>query len=622
MPRLINWSWHIFCSNLNETIMILSISTLLVALVLTAVAEYYSIVGLTSIFSGAVIPIIIMGTTLALAKVVTTIWLKLHWTQASVAMKTYLMSAVIVLSLLTSIGIFGFLSRAHAEQNSVSGDNIAKLQTYDQQIAVIQRNITLNNRVLEQMDRTVEQLIVKGDDAKELERAAQLRKTQQRERTALSTSNAQYQAEIDKLLLQRAPLEAQMRQLEADVGPIKYLATMVYGDNPSKNLLESSVRWLIILLVTVFDPLAIMLILAGTQSYRWFNAKKSEPETITEPTEAVIDTPEITVSTHSESIDWTINTLDTVKMVEPVQESTISPVVEWSVDTILELPPEPKLNTHSVPLELVSQSLVNIPMQPEPLDNISTQLPDVDYEELSHHLNEDTTSTTEPVEMLESEFDNALMTPEKYVLSTPITSQIQDFEITAPIELEPTPVLEEVNESVVDDVVIVDGVVVEDPIDDVIETVAPDEIVTPELTDDIQQPDAEELSPTVEQSIAEATSHSEEQLIDIPVQDVVAVIQALQNDVVSGEEIIKSLSNSTTLTLPLEDVITIVDVLEQTKQPTEPPTEQPTQKPNNEPARITLLMEQLLTGQLKSTDLSEYDRLTIENILTERENNR
>ena len=615
--------------------MILSISTLLVALVLTAVAEYYSIVGLTSIFSGAVIPIIIMGTTLALAKVVTTVWLKLHWSQASVAMKTYLMSAVIVLSLLTSIGIFGFLSKAHAEQNSVSGDNIAKVQAYDQQIAVIQRNITLNNRVLEQMDKTVEQLIVKGDDVKELERAAQLRKTQQRERTALSTSNAQYQAEIDKLLLQRAPLEVQMRQLEADVGPIKYLATMIYGDNPSKNLLESSVRWLIILLVTVFDPLAIMLILAGTQSYRWFNAKKLEPETTVNNVEMTSVVQEIPHSTHSEPIDWTINSLDTVKIVEPVQESTISPVVEWSVDTILELPPEQPIDTHSIPLEQVSQSLVNTPVQPEPPMAAEVIVNEVDYEELSQQLTEDNASTTEPLEMHVDHEPESDVVPvaEKFVLSTPITTQFQDFDIVehtvVPVTVETT--IEEVEEPIVEEVLAIDGVVLDEPVHDidVISTEQPVEIIEqptiqPEeslrIIEDVPPELEPEVVPTVEPLVEEIIQPTEEQLIEVPVQDVVAVIQALQNDATVSEELIKSLANGESLTLPLDDVISIVDVLEQSKQPE--PTIQPTQKPNNEPARIAHLMEQLLTGQLKSSDLSEYDRLTIENILAEQENKR
>ena len=124
--------------------MIFGYFTLFVALIISAVAAYYSIVGLTAIFSAAVIPIVIMGASLEVGKVTAAVWLKLNWHRANLTYKLYLVPALIFLMLLTSMGIFGFLSKAHSDQSLVSGDVQAKISVYDEKIRTAKDNIDAN----------------------------------------------------------------------------------------------------------------------------------------------------------------------------------------------------------------------------------------------------------------------------------------------------------------------------------------------------------------------------------------------------------------------------------------------------------------------------------------------
>ena len=252
-------------------------ATLLVALTLSTIAAWYSIIGLTAIFAGAVIPIIIMGSALELAKITTTVWLRKYWHQANWYLKIYLVPAVILLALLTSMGIFGFLSKAHLDQGITSGDSQAKLALYDEKIKTQKDNVEVARKALTQMDAQVDQMLGRTDSDKGAERAVQIRRQQAKERTALQNDIAVAQKEIQKLNEERAPIAAENRKVEAEVGPIKYIAALIYGDNADENTLEAAVRWVIILLVVVFDPLALMLVLAANQSKEWDVATKEEP---------------------------------------------------------------------------------------------------------------------------------------------------------------------------------------------------------------------------------------------------------------------------------------------------------------------------------------------------------
>jgi hypothetical protein len=257
--------------------------TLIVALTLSAIAAWYSILGLTAIFAAAVIPIIIMGGSLEVAKVVTTLWLHKYWDKAKWNLKLYLIPAVIALAFLTSMGIFGFLSKAHSDQTLVSGDTSAKVELVDEKIKIARENIAMNQKALEQMNSQVDQLLGRTDDDKGANRAVQVRRQQRAERNRLQNEIAAEQEAIAKLNEEVAPIRAEIRKIEAEVGPIKYIAALIYGDNPDTNLLERAVRWVIILIVFVFDPLALVLVLAAQSSYRWLdddlrNRKKEDED--------------------------------------------------------------------------------------------------------------------------------------------------------------------------------------------------------------------------------------------------------------------------------------------------------------------------------------------------------
>jgi hypothetical protein len=249
--------------------MFLSYLILFIALSLSVIAAWYSIIGLTAIFAAAVIPIIIMGGALEVAKVAITVWLHQYWRLCRPIMKAYLVPAVFFLMLLTSMGIFGFLSKAHLDQAIPSGDVQAKLSLIDEKIKTQRDNITTSRKALQQMDEAVDQTMARSSDEKGADKAAALRRSQARERGTLQADIGRAQAEIAKLNEVRAPIASEVRKVEAEVGPIKYIAALIYGDDPDNNLLEKAVRWVIIIIVAVFDPLAIMMVLAATESLQW-----------------------------------------------------------------------------------------------------------------------------------------------------------------------------------------------------------------------------------------------------------------------------------------------------------------------------------------------------------------
>jgi len=242
---------------------------LVIAITISAIAAWYSVAGLAAIFAAAVIPVIIMGGALEAGKIVATVWLHNNWKRVSWAYKTYLIPAIVFLMLLTSMGIFGFLSKGHADQSIVSGDSMSKVAIYDEKIATERENIAQAKRALEQMNAQVDQMMGRTDSDTGAQRAVNIRRAQAKERAALQAEIARSQKAIQKLQEERAPLAAEFRKVEAEVGPIKYIAALIYGDNPDQNLLEAAVRWVIILIVIVFDPLALCLILAANKQLEW-----------------------------------------------------------------------------------------------------------------------------------------------------------------------------------------------------------------------------------------------------------------------------------------------------------------------------------------------------------------
>ena len=254
--------------------MIFGYFILLISVMISAIAAWYSVVGLTAIFAAAVVPVMIMGGALEAGKIVATVWLHNNWRRAGIAFKLYLVPAIIFLMLLTSMGIFGFLSKAHGDQSLVSGDAMARVAIYDEKIKISKDNIDANRRALKQLDEAVDQVMGRSSDEKGADKAVQIRRSQQKERARLQSEIQAEQKTITALGQEAAPLRAEFRKIEAEVGPIKYIAALIYGDDASQNMLEAAVRWVIILIVIVFDPLALCLILAANKQLEW--ARKGE----------------------------------------------------------------------------------------------------------------------------------------------------------------------------------------------------------------------------------------------------------------------------------------------------------------------------------------------------------
>jgi hypothetical protein len=251
---------------------------LISGLTISAVAVWYSVAGLVAIFAAAAIPIIIMGVTLEISKLVATVWLKMNWNRAPMLMRAYLLTAIAVLMLITSMGIFGFLSKAHLDQAVPTGDIAAKVAIIDEKIKTERDNIEAARRALAQMDVTVDQTIARSTDEKGADKAVALRRSQQRERTNLQNEIATSQKKIAAYNEERAPIAKDLRAVEAEVGPIKYIAALIYGENPDANVLEKAVTWVIIIIVFVFDPLAVILLLASQYSFQWFRKEREEAE--------------------------------------------------------------------------------------------------------------------------------------------------------------------------------------------------------------------------------------------------------------------------------------------------------------------------------------------------------
>jgi hypothetical protein len=263
--------------------MILAWLLLLVGLTISAVAIYYSVIGLAAIFAAAAVPIYIMGGSLEVAKLVCASWLKANWDRAPGFIKGYMLAAIIVLMFITSMGIFGFLSKAHTDQSLVSGDVQSKIAIYDEKIKTAKDNIDANRKALRQMDEAVDQIMGRSQDEKGADKAVGLRRAQQKERARLQSEISAEQKTIASLTEERAPIAADVRKVEAEVGPIKYIAAFVYGDNPDANLLEKAVTWVIILIVIVFDPLAVIMLLAAQMTFGWLRQEKEQPKPNYEP---------------------------------------------------------------------------------------------------------------------------------------------------------------------------------------------------------------------------------------------------------------------------------------------------------------------------------------------------
>ena len=401
--------------------MFLAILTLITALSISAVAIYYSVAGLVAIFAAAAIPIMIMGGTLEIGKLVTAVWLHRYWSKATWWLKTYLSIAVVILMVITSMGIFGFLSKAHIEQTSASIESTEKIERLEtdikrQELIITKaerkiedaenqganKNDTIQDQIDREQDRidtaytriqplvaeqqkiiqqeterkdgklepylaqissidedlaTLSDLLNRRDSesirrlqsivgtrvdgtygtrtAKQVENyregliakresiLATITKLEEKESPIIKSANAEIKrlrdiaeqeiadsnkvinklrseigsiapdnntalieenllkikkanTEIDTLTEEKYKLEAEYRALEAEVGPIKYIAEFIYGEEADRDLLEEAVRWVIIILIVVFDPLAVLLLIASQYTFEFVRPNKKD----------------------------------------------------------------------------------------------------------------------------------------------------------------------------------------------------------------------------------------------------------------------------------------------------------------------------------------------------------
>jgi hypothetical protein len=260
--------------------MLFAILTLLCALSVSAIAAYYSVIGLIAIFSAAPIPIAVMGGTLEAAKLVVASWVYKNWNVAPKLLKYYFVTAIVVLMFITSLGIFGFLSKAHSDQSLATGDAIAKLEIIDDKIRVAKETIDGNRKILKQLDESVDQIMARSTSEEGARRANALRVSQKAERNRIANENEAQQKVIAKLNEDRQPFATEVRKVESEVGPLKYIAAMIYEDQVTQTMLEQAVRWVIILIVLVFDPLAVLLVIAGNFSLRQAREERENLEPI------------------------------------------------------------------------------------------------------------------------------------------------------------------------------------------------------------------------------------------------------------------------------------------------------------------------------------------------------
>ena len=238
----------------------LSLLTFVTSLAIAAVAAWYSIIGL---FAAAVIPIIIMGIVLEIGKLVAAAWVYNHWRETSILLRTYLVSAIVVLMLITSMGIYGFLSKSHIDAGINTGEISVKIERVDNRIKSEQRQIDRAEKNILEMDITLEKTEYGFFDDSRLEE----RKRQSAEREQLNSIITKSENSIDDLLDKKSEYELEVKNFEVEVGPIKYIAALIYGDE-AKNYLDNTVRYVILLLIFVFDPLAVLLLISANMSYR------------------------------------------------------------------------------------------------------------------------------------------------------------------------------------------------------------------------------------------------------------------------------------------------------------------------------------------------------------------
>ena len=258
--------------------MFLTLLTFISAIAISLIAAGYSILGLATLFAGAAVPIIAMGSALEVGKLVAASWLYHNWkTDIPRSLKAYLFTSIIVLIFITSIGIFGFLSKAHLDQVRPTGNNEVQIALIDKQINQQELIIERAENTLNRLDKALDVYIAK----EYVSRGLKERKKQKEERDFLNTEIKNAMDEIAKLVNAKSDIDIAQLKIEADVGPLKYVAELIYGENAKDNF-DSAVRIIILILIFVFDPLAVLLLIAANISLKQWRDKRNEKKRIEE----------------------------------------------------------------------------------------------------------------------------------------------------------------------------------------------------------------------------------------------------------------------------------------------------------------------------------------------------
>jgi len=243
--------------------------TILVALVLSTVSAYFSVAGMAILFSGAALSVMVMASALELAKIMATVWLHHNWKTVPTLIRFYLCGALCVLILTTSMGAFGYLSRAHIEQSSSSIDYTLQIDTLESKLK--NQELTLEasrNRV-----QALNDILAQANDKDR----AYLNTRQKSERTQLESNIQEAVSDIEKTNQELLPLRRSNNIIQSDIGPIKYVAELFYGEEEAKKHFDEAVRLIIFFIVLVFDPLAIVLLVSGSYGLSRHKSIKPKP---------------------------------------------------------------------------------------------------------------------------------------------------------------------------------------------------------------------------------------------------------------------------------------------------------------------------------------------------------
>ena len=263
--------------------MTLALIVLGVALAISGVAAFYSIVGLMAIFSASALSIAVMGSVLEVGKLATASWLYQNWKKVPRFLKYYLTGAVVILMFITSMGIFGYLSKSHIDAGTGTSELYVKLERLESNIESERKSISRAEGQLEKLDFALERYIELNAVSKGLRK----RDEQKPERDALSQTVNESQDKIDIYLDERAEIQLKIKSFEVEVGPLKYISALLFGESDSVNYLDKAVRYVIILLIFVFDPLAVLMLIAANISLKEEQQKRKRKERKSQPKNAM-----------------------------------------------------------------------------------------------------------------------------------------------------------------------------------------------------------------------------------------------------------------------------------------------------------------------------------------------